>query len=636
MNLSNPKNLKSLAPILEPNFEKFIYIPNINEKIKIDNKFYFIVCQNETGTEGRNILPYTIQKRLKILKYPNPEDDDILKICKDIKNIIYTKKDSNNDDDIKLGKFYLEYNKKILEYNKENSINLPQLSFRDIKKIFKRIDYQNQEQYKDNFINIKLYHNILFYILSSIDENNLNDLIDIIVGIIIKIFKNENEINEPDKLKDLYKCFPKLNKKDNNIIIEKGYCAIKINDDIFSIINEEKNSQKIRIILNEINNLPNLYNAIFKISLAYKEEPILISGNSGYKTYLAKKIMSSNTEIISLNQESTINQLLGNPKILNNIKEEKIFLFDNICSICQFQDKYKYLEQFKWDNDDIIPDKIQEEIKNEIKKKEPYLSNTFKNTLEILQNKLFEKNNKTKSPLNIYIEYRPGFIFSSILKGKQMILKDITNLPTEVLERFNELLSTEPQLQLNEDFYNTFTNENKKKFENFLNFRIIATCPLGAESKLSEAALSRFTVVSVNDYTENEIEYILNKKNNQNFDEKDIKYIIQFIKNINKEFNKEISMMKIITILNIASSIKSKFSELFNLNIILQLFTKGIIENEININKYNNFFDNNYGQIIETKHLILENAIFSYKFENEEKGVKSKLTGLKIRKSRKN
>ncbi len=46
--------------------------------------------------------------------------------------------------------------------------------------------------------------------------------------------------------------------------------------------------------------------------------------------------MSSNTEIISLNQESTINQLLGNPKILNNIKEEKIFLFDNICSIYQF------------------------------------------------------------------------------------------------------------------------------------------------------------------------------------------------------------------------------------------------------------------------------------------------------------
>ena len=82
---------------------KNLFIFQINEKIKIDNKFYFIVCQNETGTEGRNILPYTIQKRLKILKYPNPDEDDIIKICKDIKNIIYIKKDSNNDDDIKLG-----------------------------------------------------------------------------------------------------------------------------------------------------------------------------------------------------------------------------------------------------------------------------------------------------------------------------------------------------------------------------------------------------------------------------------------------------------------------------------------------------------------------------------------------------
>ncbi len=48
-----------------------------------------------------------------------------------------------------------------------------------------------------------------------------------------------------------------------------------------------------------------------------------------------------------------------------------------------------------------------------------------------------------------------------------MILKNITNLSTEVLERFNELLSTEPQLQLNEDFYYTFTNENKKNLKFF-------------------------------------------------------------------------------------------------------------------------------------------------------------------------
>ena len=564
MNLSNQKTLKSLAPILEPNFEKFIYIPNINEKVEIDNKFFFIVCQNEIGSEGRNKLPYTIQKRLKTLKYPNPDDEDILKICKDIKDNIYIKEDSNDDDE-KLGNFYLEY-------NKINNENLPKLSFRDIKKIFKRIEYQNQEQYKDNFRNIKLYHNILFYILSSIDKNNLNEIIDIIISIILKIFKEE--INEPDKLKDLYKNYPKIDIKNKNIIIEKGECEIIINDDIFSIKNELKNEEKIELKneekielkneeknelkneekkiekiknqLNELYFLPNLCNAIFTISLAYKEEPILISGNSGYKTYLAKKIMSKNTEVISLNQESTINQLLGNPKILNNIKEEKSFLFDIICLICQFQDKYKYLEKFKWDKEDIIPEIIKENIKNEIKKKEPLFIQTFKDTIEILQNKLFEKNNKSNSPLNIYIEYRPGFIFSSLLQGKQIILKDITNLPTEVLERFNELLSTEPQLQLNEDLYNTFTNENKKKFENFLNFRIIATCPLGCENKLSEAVLSRFTVVTINDYTEKEIEYILNKK--QILDKKDIKYIVQFIKNINKEFNKEISILKVITI----------------------------------------------------------------------------------------
>ena len=166
--------------------------------------FFFIVCQNEFGTEGRNSLPYSIQKRLKTIKYPNPEDNDILEICKGIKNNIYTIKDSKNDDDVKLGKFYLEY-------NKIDNENLPHLSFRDIKKIFKRIEYQNQEQHKDNFINIKLYHNILFYILSSKDENNLNEIIDNIIRIIIKIFNNE--INEPNKLRDLFKSYPKLSEK---------------------------------------------------------------------------------------------------------------------------------------------------------------------------------------------------------------------------------------------------------------------------------------------------------------------------------------------------------------------------------------------------------------------------------------
>ena len=66
--------------------------------------------------------------------------------------------------------------------------------------------------------------------------------------------------------------------------------------------------------------------------------------------------------------------------------------------------------------------------------------------------------------------------------------------------------------------------------------------------------MSRIIIVSINDYTENEIKYILNKENNQTFDEREI-----------------ISIMKSVSLLNVASSIKSKFSEIFNLNLYFNL-----------------------------------------------------------------
>ena len=59
--------------------------------------------------------------------------------------------------------------------------------------------------------------------------------------------------------------------------------------------------------------------------------------------------MTQESDIISLNQESSINQLIGNPVFLENI-EAKRFYLQYICRICKIPDKSKYEILFQDNN----------------------------------------------------------------------------------------------------------------------------------------------------------------------------------------------------------------------------------------------------------------------------------------------
>lgn len=60
------------------------------------------------------------------------------------------------------------------------------------------------------------------------------------------------------------------------------------------------------------------------------------------------------------------------------------------------------------------------------------------------------------------IEYKPGLILSAIFGKKSLILKEMPQVKTAVLERFNELFSEEHKLMLVEDINNTFTTEKNR------------------------------------------------------------------------------------------------------------------------------------------------------------------------------
>lgn len=89
MNLSNPSTMEALAPVLEQFNSGKIYIPGLNEPVTIDNDFFFVACQNDVGTIGRNAIPSSILPRFKILYYPIQPKDDISNICLKIAQSLY-------------------------------------------------------------------------------------------------------------------------------------------------------------------------------------------------------------------------------------------------------------------------------------------------------------------------------------------------------------------------------------------------------------------------------------------------------------------------------------------------------------------------------------------------------------------
>ena len=180
------------------------------------------------------------------------------------------------------------------------------------------------------------------------------------------------------------------------------------------------------------------------------------------------------------------------------------------------------------------------------------------------------------------LEFKPGLILSAIISKKSLILKDLPNVKTVVLERLNELLTGQQHLSLSEDIQNTFTSENDKELKDFnKNFRVVAICGEGEESKLSEALLSRFTLITVNRYTKQEESIVLNSASN-NVDFNTIQEMLKNYYEVNPNVN--FTLQQIINCINISSAMDSYHcnSHDFNLKLSLYILVKGFIETKRN------------------------------------------------------
>ena len=492
--------MKSVTPVLEQTFNQDLIIPGIEGNTSIDPNFFFIICQNDVGTFGRNELPDKIKIKLRKVIYPEQSKEEIESICSSLNESLYREGQKNRLDDIEArccGDFMIKVN--------EGNLVSQSWSLRDISKIFARM--KNQKTFQDNYKDVGIAINLLFYALSSTQKDQLyEETVEKLLLALQEIFKERVKYED---LKEVFYAEAKLYDEKNPKSQKRYYYIQKHKSLIFldsidegNKSNEEERKKK-RKQLEQYSKLPNLLDCLFKMKLSNYDEPLLLSGPTCYKTFAAKMLLN-NADIVTLNQEYTIPQLLGASFFYPPIEDKKFCmrLIYEILEIPNIEIELNKID--KWEE-------YKEEIKNLINEKMPDNDSSFFIALTNLKNKLFaEEKINEKSLINMEIEFKPGLILSAILNKKSLILKDMPQVKTIVLERFNELFSGKHNLTLVEDIPGTLTTKENKELRNFNeNFRVIATCKPGDELKLSEALLSRFTVIACEPYNETEEKVVL-------------------------------------------------------------------------------------------------------------------------------
>ena len=411
--------------------------------------------------------------------------------------------------------------------------------------------------------------------MSSLTSERKRDNFIPFIKLLAKIFKlsTENEkrlINNFESEPQIYKeIFDSEGEIKKTYYLQKGDLRIKLGT--YTSNNESK--------LSQLEGLFTLLNAYFNILLSNISEPLIISGPTSFKTFLARLILSEDkADLVSLNHETSLSQLIGSSSFYS-FKEAKKFYLTQIFKILRvnnIHEKLIYLENINENKEKIL-----NEIEKAKERERFNEKSTFSYALKRLQDLLFqEKKEDENSLINMVLEFKPGLILSAIISKKSLILKDLPNVKTVVLERLNELLTGQQHLNLSEDIQNTFTSDSDKELKDFnQNFRVIALCNEGEETKLSESLLSRFTLITVNKYTPQEESIVLNTASNNI----DLTTIKEMLKNYNK-INPNISfslqqIMNCISITNKMDSFKNNSRD-FNLKLSLYCLVKGFIDSK--------------------------------------------------------
>ena len=285
-------------------------------------------------------------------------------------------------------------------------------SMRNIRKLFRRL--QSQLIDSKSYIKITPEHQVVLFILQSIIPEKRIEVLEKILPIMENAFDLENI--EKDNIINCIKSPPKVKKINEQLFLYKGKSAILIPKYIESIINDE---------------LQSLLESLFYILFCHPNEPLLLVGPSGFKTYLAKSILT-NPPIINLYQETSISQLLGSISLTNS-KKAKAFYLRKILEIChktELEETFlEYLDYIE------VTNKTEEEIEKELeiekkkleeeRQKQEKLFEEFSKKLEEVKN----EDNDNEDDLSSDNEDSK----QKKVKGKRTIKRKITNKKKRIM-----------------------------------------------------------------------------------------------------------------------------------------------------------------------------------------------------------
>ena len=646
MNLSSNNTMMSLIPIFNTIYNRPIYFPGLQTPIKINHNFWFGAFQNYEGTAGRNATPHQLAIKLIRLDYPTVKTQDIRDICIKIRDTIYINKnlDQINISDeqiLQLSNFMIELNKKKDDGTLSSAESW---SIRNLENVINRM-IEQQKSNNDNYIkyeNCDLYINVLFYVLSYIDFESIDDSFDEILKLIENCFQlTQAQVKE---LKETYYCSPDLLPNDNNNTI----FSLRKNKSIIQFYNSEIGNS-----FNFLNKIPSLLNTLFNCLLCSDTEPILLIGPTGYKTYLIKELLKKDVKIVTLNEESNIDALLGSTGFFTK-EELKYFYLSLICDICFENRKILLLQDLKEGilNLKNIEIEIHQFFSPNICEKREVFKDLVKRTFKKLKDLLDNQNDDDDPNIlnNIKLEFKPGLFTSAILSGKSLDLRNFDKIPTTTLERFNELFTGMKTLTLNEDKFNTITTTRNKTICKTVDFiRFFAT---SLSKNYSESVLSRWTVINTKEYEFEELKEVLRicaNKNKFDISQQDIDYLIDLAKYFKITNRKTVSIKLLINAIELYHYMNKNLGDLkeeekkklyyINRQFIYYITLKSIIEQskddpnlsekELNNNLYKYLFQNNEGRQLKMQIKYGESP-FNFVNKNNLDGIKSLITNAFI------
>ena len=480
INLAETTVMESLTIALEQKGGETINLPNCEEPVKVSNDFFFIGCQNDTSMFGRKQLPRSIAKKVVTLEYPFPDNE--------IANII--------------GKIFDEPFDKILRFSVNHIANLVKKlrkddefssrpwSLREVRRFMNRcLFFNNQSKImtlENKQIPFHIHAAYMIYSTFSKPEDHINSIVEVI--------KDSFKLSDVDKenVRSTLNSPVIVEEKEETIVLKKG------------IVQQTLGKRGIKVSPKA----KAYWETLFIINMIPPNEPLLLTGPSGYKTFMAKQLCEINEEksmlsprVVTLSRDSNTSSLIGSTALVDH-SSFNTFIFDMLYSIAVSHTELTFdilnlKKTFRGTDKDI--EKLNS-IVSGISKKVPEYKSIIKNLYDNLKNNI--KAQESQSVMKDYTTvFRPGLITSQILQGRTLILKNFSKPPVAVMERFNELFSINPELTLTEDYSNTIVPANEIKIVlPEKGFRIIATCGENETAHLSEAMLSRFNVVYVKPY----------------------------------------------------------------------------------------------------------------------------------------